>query len=1432
MIITLNIRYLLRLTLIAIIVGLLVHLLHRRQASRQSQTFLTRAEDAQKRGDFNRTIEYFSRYLVLAPHDADVRARMGFLMARAARKPDRKLQAYFVLEQALREDRKREDVRRRNVRLAMEPSLHMYTEALAHLEVLKAAHPDDWEVRDLIGQCQAATGEFDSAKDSFAEAIQRKPSSFESYARQATILRRKLNNPEKADTVVEAMIKANAEEPVAHLFAASYWKEFDHLDKAEAAVAAALKLAPHQAEVLLTAADYALARGEAMRQKGLADKSNAELETARGYLQLGIDKNSPPEIDPALAENEQDDIAKKRALVAAIYRGLVDLEVRIGRLPEAEKAVRAGIELLPEQFELALSLADVLIRQERFNEATELLTKLQGAGYAVAVLDYHRARMLAFRSRWVEASLVLEAAIPDLIIYPALCRQAYFLLAECYDRMGELDLRYKALVEARPSNSEVYDPLWAPAFLALAAAQAEMGRTNEAIHTYGSVLSYYPSAALPLARLLFVENLRQPREKWDWGRVEKLLKIAPDSIDSVLLRAEVLMVCGLSAFAQQALHQAKEKYAGEASLWVEYAYQAFYRKDEPATEKALMEAQAKFGDRVEIRLARSRFLSAPLSPAAVQKLTSLAEGIDGFSPDVRRRLLRGLSDRAAELGAIDLAATLWDRLAIEQPDNLGVHFKRFDRAVQINDEAVILHVIADIRRIDGSGGTSTRMARALYLIWKAQRGDPSGLDEARDHLLELEQKRSGLPRIALGLALVYDLKQDIDTAIPNYRQAIDRGERDPAVLQRLIELYYRKQNYTEAEAVLSIAPEAVAGREGMPFMAAEISLGMGKFTQALAMAEKAVTAEVKDYRKHLWLGRVRWLCGQRVEAEAPFRKAVELEGSVPETWIALIKYLSDIDRKPEAEKLFDEARRRINSEETALTLAQGYEILGRLDKAKQWYKRADAERPQNIAVLRNVANFCLRQGMNNPENPKERGEYLKEAEEYLKRVILLKEKTQSDLDSARRLLAITLSLSPDYESSRRAFELMGLFETSPTASLDELRARAVVLTLQPGRRSRQESIQLFEAIDARRPLPPEDQFLLAQTYNRLGDYDKAYVQLRRLTKAKGNPLYPVYVSYYLRFLLEHGYSLIEAKEWLSVLENLQPDAPQTAELRARFLVADKKKEEAVAGLADFVNKHKDMALPVARLLEELKEFDVAESLYRQATESKAPAAGLILAVYLGRRGRNQEAVDQLEKDVKSAPAETLALAGLKVLYALDRLRPDDIRRVRLLLESNRPVGVNFQLAEAALQNLEGNYAGAISIYQGVLQRDPKNLLAMNNLAFLMAFHEKKHNEALALIRKARSETKSIATLLSTEAMIHISGKTPEPAIELLLDAIADEPKASSYFYLAEAYEQGGNHASAAIAMDRAKKLGLRRSDLHPLEYAKYEEMLNPPAVRE
>jgi predicted Zn-dependent protease len=144
---------------------------------------------------------------------------------------------------------------------------------------------------------------------------------------------------------------------------------------------------------------------------------------------------------------------------------------------------------------------------------------------------------------------------------------------------------------------------------------------------------------------------------------------------------------------------------------------------------------------------------------------------------------------------------------------------------------------------------------------------------------------------------------------------------------------------------------------------------------------------------------------------------------------------------------------------------------------------------------------------------------------------------------------------------------------------------------------------------------------------------------------------------------------------------------------------------------------------------------------------------------------------------------------------------------------------------AALQNLEEDYSGAIKTYQSILPTHPGYSLAINNLAFLLAYHQKNPDEALDLIERASQGRVPDPTLLDTKALILLAKKKPKEAIPILEDSIVDDPtKPTTYYHLALAYFLFNDKTKAKAALDQAIKRKLRPSDLHRLEREEYEKL--------
>src|SRR5262249_51791481 len=116
------------------------------------------------------------------------------------------------------------------------------------------------------------------------------------------------------------------------------------------------------------------------------------------------------------------------------------------------------------------------------------------------------------------------------------------------------------------------------------------------------------------------------------------------------------------------------------------------------------------------------------------------------------------------------------------------------------------------------------------------------------------------------------------------------------------------------------------------------------------------------------------------------------------------------------------------------------------------------------------------------------------------------------------------------------------------------------------------------------------------------------------------------------------------------------------------------------------------------------------------------------------------------------------------------------------------------------------------------------IVALNNLGWLLALREGKGTEAQALLQAALDSFGPLPSLLDTRAVIYLTLGRSTAAIADLEEAIAETPKATFYFHLAQAHLAGKDRDAALEAFKKAKAQGLRPGQLHALERAAFDRL--------
>src|SRR5207253_903230 len=107
-------------------------------------------------------------------------------------------------------------------------------------------------------------------------------------------------------------------------------------------------------------------------------------------------------------------------------------------------------------------------------------------------------------------------------------------------------------------------------------------------------------------------------------------------------------------------------------------------------------------------------------------------------------------------------------------------------------------------------------------------------------------------------------------------------------------------------------------------------------------------------------------------------------------------------------------------------------------------------------------------------------------------------------------------------------------------------------------------------------------------------------------------------------------------------------------------------------------------------------------------------------------------------------------------------------------------GLLLQLAD--LRDLEGRLPEAEALYRQVLDRQPRNVVALNNLSWMLAQKPDRSAEALPLIDRAIETSGPVAELLDTRSTVYLALGRGDRAVADLEAATQDAPTATRYFH--------------------------------------------------
>jgi tetratricopeptide (TPR) repeat protein len=1046
--------------------------------------------------------------------------------------------------------------------------------------------------------------------------------------------------------------------------------------------------------------------------------------------------------------------------------------------------------------------------------------------------------------------------------------QADLLLGLCLEQLNNADQQVVIYQRARK-----LDPLNPAPRLALAKSLSALGRLDDAI-VECQELRLMPNAPLEsdflYARLLIQRNSTlPPSEVPDWNEVNIVLKAVAQKDDSKvkdvdILRAEAAFAQGISAQAQgkskeakgemedaqrkfkeakgkfeeaqKTLEEAKKKSPKDIEPWIALAVLA--GRDGSAQSiagalKILDQAETVFRDRPELRLAKLRYVPAK-KEQALEFLKPLGENLDGFDHSAQTRLLAGLAEAFERAGDLSEAEKLLQKLAYltdkQQNRQLRSRLFLFDFYLRTGNPDGMAKTVAIIKEIEGIDGLFGHYTKAQLLIFRAgtranqfaskkSQFTPTEvkltaeeMKEARDHLEAVAKKRPNWSRVPVSLATIAEMEGKTELAIKHLRKAFELGNRQLPVIKALVVKLGEKHQYEEVNKILSkLADVEPIIDTDLQMRFAESSLFQQNIDRdrALELTQKAVARDSKDYKEHLWQAQMLATLGKEKDAEASLRTAIKLAEDEPLPWMALIQLQARTGDTKKPMDTLKEMKKKIPTSKLPFTLAQCYQIIGEKDKAEKAFLEALSTPSDDLVMRRIVLESMVRFQMNSGKPT--------EAEKYLRQLLKPKLQAPEDLKIwSRRNLALTLAAQQDPEKQTEAMDLINENLTANPDGVDDQVVKGLLLATKVDRR-RDAIGWLEKAFKARQPTANQ-MYVLANLYDAEGNWPKARSQMGDLLRAHAkHESYLSYLAVYIDKLMTHNEIGPVEDVWLPQLhESLKNDLNGKESERSDPLA--KRLTRDIFLLTNLVRRHPrltDRILPETELLKSL------------AGKTGKKENLLALAEFLGTCQRLEESLDLCEQVIKELPAQQVVTVAVAAV-ANAKASTKQIQRVEAWVESARkdkPEFLAWDVYSAVLQERQARYKEAEDLYRKVLKRDPKNLVAVNNLAFLLGLQDK-GEEANDLIDKAiKMVDRPAGELLDSRAIILRAQKKLPEAEKDLLEALRQERTAYRLFHLYEVQQAAGNTKESRRVFLEAVQRGLHIGMMHPLERKSYEKAI-------
>lgn len=823
--------------------------------------------------------------------------------------------------------------------------------------------------------------------------------------------------------------------------------------------------------------------------------------------------------------------------------------------------------------------------------------------------------------------------------------------------------------------------------------------------------------------------------------------------------------------------------------------------------------------------------------------------------------------RALELGQPEVAVlpALSEAMVVQQKG--GLLLQRFGKVdlAQPQADAELKTQLATAEAMGGDlDAADARLKRALQsdpqhgpaLLLRARLASARG--DAAGALAQLNSLLASNPKLADAWMLKGELllranAQDSAGALAAYGEAIKLKPDLVAAHNAVIMLHLAKPDVEAANLQWVQMQKAAPKHPQTLFLEAALAEQRGDYKRARELTQLLLRGAPNNPQVLMLAGQTELKLNALGQAETLFAKAVQLlpKAAAPRRQLAQVQL-----RAGQADKALTTLRPLLDAnppDAQALTLAgQAQMMTGDNKGADANFARAAKLQPNDTRVRTTLALSQLAKGQDAAGLAELQAIAAGDKGATADMALISARVRRGDFAGALKAVDALAAKTPDKPLADQLRGRIALqrhdaagarkaFEAALAKSADFMPALAGLAALDLQEKQPTAAKARFEAVLKRNPKNTAAMMALAEIGSRSGARPEETVRwLEQAIKADPSDVTPRVL------LIDHYLGSRQTKPALNAAQAALAAVPDNADLldrlgRAQLMAGDT--QQAVTTFNKLAGLNPKSALPQLRLADahalaknsaamaaavrragEIapKSLQVQQAMASLAMMENKPAQALTLARAVQAQRPDEAVGFSMEGDIELRQKNwDNAAAALR--KALTRQQPgDSAQRLHTALSAGKktaeadklvaehrkaqPDDWAFELYLGDLAMANSNLLGAEQQYQRVLEGQPDNVLALNNLAYVMAMQKKPG--AVALAERALKIAPDTPALMDTLAFSLAAENQLPRAVEVQVKVVAAAPDAPQFrLQLAKLQIQAGNKPGARSELAKLAKLG-------------------------